>query len=396
MKFSYQAFNRDGEMVNGLIEATSEREAQRLLEAEGVSPFELAPAADQVTGPRRRLRAEDIIQALDEFCTLLESEVGIAESVDALQQGEYHRDINRFFAHVSTRLQSGESLSAAMKSGSLRLPPVVLQLVETGEATGELASSLREAVNQLHYEEAVRDEFRSAMIYPAILVLSGIGAIVLIFTFVVPKFANLVKGNDDMPLLASLVINGGLWFNENWYFLVAGLAVIATVLVMRLRDAAFRAKLLNFTARLPVVGDWLHERDIGNWASSMAALLNNRVELVAALSLSRNSVRLDVRRQRLHRVEQAVRGGDSLSDALRENRVLSPTAYNLVRVGEKPGRLPQMMRSVSNICEKARKNRTAQVMALIEPAAILVIGSVIGVMMLGVILAITSVNDVAF
>ncbi len=396
MKLSYQAFTRDGEIVSGLIDAPSEREAQRVLEAQGVAPFDFSPAKTASRATRRRLRSEHIIQALDEFCTLLESEVGIAEAVDALQQGEYHPEINEFFTQIGQQLQSGESLSSAIRKGKLVLPPVVLQLVETGEATGALSASLREAVDQLHYAESVRDEFRSALIYPAILVFSGIGAIVLIFAFVVPKFANLVQGNDDMPLLANIVINGGLWFNENWYFLVAGLGGLAALLTVRLRDAGFRTRMLNFSARLPLIGSWLHERDIGNWASSMAALLNNRVELVSALALSRNNVQLEIRRQRLYRVEQAVRGGDALSDALKENHVLSPTAYNLVRVGEKTGRLPQMMSSVSSICEKTRKTRTAQVLALIEPAAILIIGAVIGVMILGVILAITSVNDVAF
>jgi general secretion pathway protein F len=107
-------------------------------------------------------------------------------------------------------------------------------------------------------------------------------------------------------------------------------------------------------------------------------------------------VQLEARKLRLQRVEQSVRSGESLSAALQENRVLSPSAYNLIRIGEKTGRLPQMMRSVSGICEKTRKNRTTQMLALIEPAAILVIGLVIGVMIIGVILAITSVNDVAF
>ncbi|MEM0952934.1 MAG: type II secretion system F family protein [Pseudomonadota bacterium] len=396
MKFSYQAFTRDGELVSGLIDAASQREAQRVLEAQGVSPFEFSAARERANAGRRRLRQDDIIQALDEFCTLLESGVGIAESVEALQQGEYHPTITIFFTHVSTRLQSGESLSAAISTSELTLPSVVLQLVSTGEATGELAASLREAVSQLQYDAGVRDEFRSALIYPAVLVFSGIGAIVLIFAFVVPKFANLVEGNEDMPLLASFVINGGLWFNQHWPYLLAAFAAAVSLLVVRLRSAEFRAKLTNGAARLPVIGGWLEERDIGNWSSSMAALLNNRVELVTALELARNSVQLDLRRQRLQRVEQSVRSGDSLSDALRENRVLSPTAYNLVRVGEKTGRLPQMMRSVSAICEKSRKTRTAQLLALIEPAAILIIGAVIGVMILGVILAITSVNDVAF
>lgn len=272
---------------------------------------------------------------------------------------------------------------------------MVLQLVDTGEATGELASCLRESVNQLQYAQRVRNEFRGAITYPAILVISGILAIGLIFVFVVPKFASLVRGSEDMPWLASAVINGGMWFNEYWYLILAGVAAVGAALAIQLRDAAFRHRLLGVAAGLPLIGAWLDERDVGNWSSTMAALLNNRVELVTALRIALNSVQLDARKQRLHRVEQAVRGGESLAAALEDNRVLHATAYNLVRVGEKTGRLPQMMRSVAHMCEENRKNRTAQVLALIEPVAILVIGLVIGVLILGVILAITSVNEVA-
>jgi general secretion pathway protein F len=395
MKYKYEAVNRDGEVFSGIIEAAGEREALRMLGSQGASPLSLVPAREEAQGKGGRLRDRDVNQALDEFCTLLESGIGIAEAVGALVQADYHGDIRAFFEHVSKSLQSGDSVSAAFNSAALVLPSVVLQLVETGEATGELPACLRESVNQLQYAQQVRGEFRAAMTYPAILMASGVAAIGLIFVFVVPKFANLVQNNKDMPWLGSVVINGGMWFNSNWYLVLGTLFAVGAALVIQARDAAFRARALDFFANFPVIGAWLVERDVGNWSSSMAALLNNRVELVVALGLARGSVQLAARRQRLDRVEQAVKSGESLSAALEENRVLSSTAYNLIRVGEKSGRLPHMMRSVATICEQNRKNRTAQVLALIEPIAILVIGVVIGVLIMGVILAITSVNDVA-
>jgi general secretion pathway protein F len=396
MKYKYEAVNRDGEIFSGMLDAVSEREALRLIDLQGASPLSIGLIEEKTTGRGGRLKDRDVTQALDEFCTLLESDIGIAEALAALLQASYHRDIHAFFSHVDKRIQSGDSLSAAFRGSSLNLPNVVLQLVDTGEATGELASCLREAVNQLQYAQRVQNEFRGAITYPAILVVSGILAIGLIFVFVVPKFASLVRGSDDMPWLASAVINGGMWFNQYWYFAAAGLAAAAAALAIKLRDPNFRHRALTAAARLPVIGAWIDERDVGNWTSTMAALLNNRVELVKALRISANSVELASRKKRLGRVEQAVRGGESLAAALEDNRVLHATAYNLVRVGEKTGRLPQMMRSVAHMCEENRKNRTAQVLAMIEPIAILVIGLVIGVLILGVILAITSVNEVAF
>lgn len=395
MKYRFEAISRDGEIYSGLIDAVGQREALRQIEAQGASALSVDAVDSEPSGRGGRLRAQDVVQALDEFCTLLESEIGVAEAIDALLQADHHRDLLDFFAHVNSRVQSGESLSSAFRSANLDLPDVVLQLAETGEATGELADCLREAVGQLQYAQRVRREFRNALTYPVILTLSGVGAIGLIFVFVVPRFANLVRGSEDMPWLASAVINGGMWFNDHWYLLLAALAVAALASAAWLREAANRQRLLNTASDLPLIGTWLNERDIGNWSSSMAALLNHRVELVLALKISMETVQLAARKQRLQRVDQAVRGGESLATALEDNRILQATSYNLVRVGEKTGRLPQMMRSVANICEENRKNRTAQLLSLIEPVAILVIGLVIGVLILGVILAITSVNDVA-
>jgi general secretion pathway protein F len=394
VKISYEGIDRDGAVISGTLDAVSEREAHRELESLGIAPLELREVKLPQGMRRRRLKQTDVTQALDELCTLLESGVGVGEALDALVLAEYHPQIASFFRHLSRSVQSGETLSRAMREAQLKLPDIVLQLVETGELTGDLARSLRESVDQIQYAETLRAELTSALIYPAILVVSGIGAILLIFAFVVPKFANLVANNDDLPLLASLVINGGLWFNANWLWLLLCSLLIVVVGVRYARSAQGRLRLLGIVARLPLAGSWLMERDVGSWAQSMAAMLGSRVDLLEALMLARSGVMLPARQARLGRVEQAVRAGAPLSQALEENAVLTASAYNLIKVGEKTGRLAEMMRSVATIYETSRRNRTRQLLAVVEPAAILLIGLVIGTLILGVILAITSVNDV--
>jgi general secretion pathway protein F len=155
-----------------------------------------------------------------------------------------------------------------------------------------------------------------------------------------------------------------------------------------------RARLHERLEGLPVVGPWLVESETAGWAKILATLLANRVPLLDALGLAREGVRSPQRSARLEEAERAVRAGMPLADALEEQAALTATGYNLVRVGERSGELPSMLRSLGRLCEDAGRVRMKQFLALLEPAAILVIGGVIGVIMIGIILAITSANDI--
>jgi general secretion pathway protein F len=152
---------------------------------------------------------------------------------------------------------------------------------------------------------------------------------------------------------------------------------------------------MDKAAGLPILGRWLSESDIARWSSVMGAMLASRVELVKALDLARSSVKNSRRRQALLAALQAVQAGSNLSKALQDHQILNATAYNLVRAGEKTGRLAEMLAAVAKIYENSSKNRMKRFLLLIEPLAIVLIGLSVGVIILGLIQAITSVNDMA-
>ena len=395
MKLQYEALGKGGELLTGEIEALNKREAMRLLTADGLTVTEVKiPSEPGKPFFQRKLKPQEKVIALFEMATLLESGVSIAEAVESQAQSDYHPDLNAFFNSVSQGLRKGESLSRALESTSLALPEFFLTLVQSGELSGHLPACLRKGVEQMEYELDIANQLKSALIYPSILVFSGISAVLLIFVFVVPKFANLLTESSDLPALAWIVLTLGLWFNE--YFYLVGIGLIATVvgLIAMIRQPPVQRKLRNGTAKIPILGRWLTEVEIAKWSSLMAAMLESRVELVTALNMAAKSIQIDQRKQRLEQVEKAVRAGESLSKALSDNRVLSPIAYNLIRVGEKSGRLPAMLASVAKVYDTSCKNRMKTVVAIIEPVAILLIGVVIGVLVLGIILAITSVSTV--
>ena len=397
MLFNYEAISNAGSTVTGNLEAENTIAAVKKLASQQLTVIEVREASETlVSGRKRKASVQENLLALHELATLLESGVGIADAIESQSCAAYPDDLHAAFMTITKTLKRGASFSESLRETTLMLPEYVHQLVQAGELTGNLGGSLRNAVDQMEYDQKLLGEFKSALIYPIVLVVSGVLAVMMVFVFVVPKFASLVEKNDDLPFLAEIVLRGGIWFNEYAGWLAAGAILAGASIVIGFRDAAVRQKALDLMSNLPLLGPWIAETDTAKWAAVMAALLSSKVELLAALELARIGVSTTARRERHERVIGTIRSGKGLADSLEEAQVLTPTGYNLVRVGEKAGKLPQMMRSLAKLYDESGRNRMQTVLALIEPLAILLIGGVIGVIILGVILAITSVNDVAF
>ncbi|GHE41118.1 type II secretion system F family protein [Vulcaniibacterium thermophilum] len=397
MEFRYQAIDPTGNNVSGSVHAPGEREAARELAAQGLTVFALRAQAEKrpLSHRRRRASSRELQLVLQEFATLLEAGVSLVVALASLAKSSHHPQLTRAFADMERAVRRGESFSNALRGAALPVPEYVHQLVQAGEATGRLADSLRAGVEQFEYDQRVSQEMRSALVYPSVLVMSGIAAVGIIFVWVVPRFGGLLTQHGDrMPPLSRLTISTGVWLSEHlWLVALVVLGALAGARALWSRET-LRNRLAELAARMPVLGDWLIEAEVGRWSSTLSALLAGRVELIRALGLAAGSVRLAFLRNRLAQVAKAVKAGSTLSAALREHRALNPTGYDLVAVGEASGELPKLLAALARLYETTGRDRMKRVLQLIEPLAIIIIGAVVGTIVTAIILAITSVNDV--
>ena len=394
-EYDFETVDSGGQSNRGRVEAASRADAVRQLTRDGRTVVAVdehrAPAAG---GFRRGLRAQDVAIAFNELATLLESGVALGDAVTAQSRGTHHPRLQAAFDGMARDLMRGQSYLEVLRGSALPLPEYVFQLVEAGELRGRLAEALRGAVQQMEYDLRVASDIRGALAYPAILIVAGLAAVLVVFTFVVPQFANLLESGDDLPLLASVVLNTGVWFNANAWLFVGIVAAAVAVGVALMRREGVRRRLTNIVAALPLVRGWFSEVDTAKWASVMGAMLGSRVELMDALGLASRGVRISRRKAMLDRAVDDVRSGVALSEALEKQDALTPTGYNLIRVGEQSGRLAEMMRALAKLYEENSERRMRRVLTFIEPAAILLIGGFLGTIMIGMILAITNVNKI--
>lgn len=394
--FDYVACTAQGQEVKGSIKADSQADAARLLMQQQLTPVDIQAPVEAEQRRLPRLTTQDKLTALMELAAMLQAGVGIADAVESQAQAAAHPAMRVAFAAMSRTLRHGGSFAQALSEVQLRLPVYVDYLVRAGELSGTVGPALQDACEQLEYDLQVRADARGALIYPAILVASGVAAVLMMFMFVVPSFVNLLDQAESLPWLAWAVLSAGRWSNENQLLVLIILAAAAVGPALLLRMERVRLWFLGRMERLPILGDWLVQADIAAWARVMAALSKNRVELTVALELASAVVRMPQRQFRLQRARQAVIQGSTLAQALQDEGCLNDTGYNLVRVGEKTGALDGMLLALSSLYTKQGQQRMKKVLLLIEPIAILLIGSAIGTLIIAIILAITSANEIAF
>jgi general secretion pathway protein F len=353
------------------------------------------------TGPRgllqfRQAGQQSTVLLIDELATLLESGVPLAEALATLAHGGTDQAAPpSALGRVLVNVRGGNAFSTALSSEGMGLPNYALQLVRAGESTGNLAAALRSAAEHLEADRAFLEEARSALIYPAVLVGSGIVAVLVMFIFVVPRFAAILDNpKADLPWISKLVLGAGAWVTQHQVWMLGTMAAVVTAIVFAIRLPQVRAAGWELAARMPVLGAWVTHAEIARWASLLGVLLNSRVPLLTSLSQANQTLRQKSLRGRAELALSEVRGGKALSLALGDHDFLDATGLNLIRVGERAGVLSTTVTSLAKMHNNQSRVRLKRFLVLLEPLAILLISLVLGSIMISVMLAITSLTNV--
>ena len=398
--FTYRALDGDGASRNGVLVALDEATAIRTLLQQGLTPVSVTAAVaidtTRAAAGGAGVGAADRIGLVQELATLLGAGISLGEALPSLAEAYATQPLGPALAGLDRAVRSGERLSAALAASPLGLPPYVLAMTQAGEASGELAAALRDAALQMDHERRIGTELRNALVYPAVLVSAGVLAVLVIFVGVVPRFASLLKSSRaDVPALSRWIIESGLFVKQHLLAFGLGSGALILLAAALLSNPRVRASLLDSLSRAPVLGPWLLRLEIGRWTTVLGQLLGNRVPIITAISLSSGALRLKRLREDLAGAPRELERGRTLSDVLGGLAWFPAARLNLVKVGERSGELPRMLATLGAMETEAARTLQKRALALIEPAAILIIGAVIGVIMVAVMMAITSLNTVA-
>ena len=410
-RFNYSAYDGQGELEIKEIEAADAGALSAALGRAGLYPFDIveigaaptpwmrrAGAESGEAHPGRRGRAMPLSQlgrTIRELATLIGADVPIDQALTLLSNGQTTPSATAA-AGLLERVRSGASLSEAMHAAGGVFPEYCVSMVQAGEASGSLGAVLTDLADLLDRRVDMQSRLRSALVYPMILVLMAIAAVVLIVSVLVPSLAPLFEDSGAEPPAAMQVL---LFLHDtaiaDWPGLLALASLLAAAVAVAIRSEPIRLIGDRLALQTPLLSGILARAETARLAHTLGALIRGGVVLPSALRIATQVVRNRTVRVAMERICEDVKEGASLSGLLERTQVLSPMALQLVAIGEETGRLDKMLAHVARIAETELQRRLELMMSLLTPLLTLLIGLGVGGLIYSVMTTILRVNDMA-
>ncbi|MCF8007621.1 MAG: type II secretion system F family protein [Methylovulum sp.] len=401
--FSYKAINPAGETEEGMREAADDKQLISALQTEGYIPIRVVPASSRsflgLTGnASNKLTAKDTVFFTSELATLLESGLPLDKSLTVMMELTEDNDrLAKLLTKVLEKVKSGTSLAEALELQAGIFSKFYLNMIRAGEAGGSLGEVLARLAEYLERSQELKETVSTALIYPTILLVMSLASVMIMLTFVVPQFTEMFESaGKALPISTQVVVGMAEWLKNYWWLLLAMGFSGSAYMRHQLANPISKKIWDGYFLKLPLFGTILINKETANITRTLGTLLGNGVSIIAALVIVRETVDNLVVADTIAEAEEQLKQGRHLSDALLERGLFPKMAMQMIKMGEETGRLEEMLLRVAAIYDKQLRVAIQRMLAFLEPLLIISLGLIIAGIIVSILLAILSVNDLAF
>jgi general secretion pathway protein F len=381
MKFLVKALSAAGAVVRVDIDAGDAAEARRIALGQGLNVLALRPA-NPLGNFRPRARSNFAIELFSrELISLLDTGLSLVEAIETLSEQEQRSAGGAVLEELRRQLYRGQSFSYALEQAPQHFPELYVVTVRAAEETGDIKEALGRYLDYHAQVDRVRRRIVSASIYPILLV--SIGGLVTLFMlfYVVPKFSSIYEGmGSNLPFLTQLLIQWGQLIKTHAVVTLLGLVFIAGTIGITVTRPQFKRWLGSRLWAIPAIGDRLRTYELARFYRTLGMLLKSGMPLPRAIDMS-GALLSPVLRNGLERAAREIREGDPVSRAFQKQGLTTPIARRLLGVGERSGRMPEMVDRIASFYEDELTRWVDWFMLLFEPALMVVIGAIIGLIL---------------
>jgi general secretion pathway protein F len=398
--FLYRAADRRGQTVDGVMEAPDARAVVERLHKEAYYPIRVAPHAERrawptLGGGAGRMRARDLTTLTQQLATLFEAGMPLDRALGILEELAPNARTKTIVSDVLRSVRGGASLSDALAKHHPRpFSRLYINMVRAGEKGGVLDVTLRRLAEFLEARAQFRDAIATALAYPLVITLVGSAAIVFLLTFVIPRFSSIFADlGQAIPLPTQILM--GISDVVQGYWWAAIIAVFGGVLAWRVWTGTPEGRLAwdQTVLRLPIAGPLTLKVETARFARTLGTMLRSGVPVLGAMAVVGDMMTNQQVGRWVERVADTVKRGGTIAAALAEHGRFPSLAVHMVRVGEETGRLEEMLLKVADTFESDVRTDLRRVIGLLEPAIILVMGVLVAFIVVAMLLAIFSIND---
>lgn len=403
MRFIYSARNSGGERISASEEADSADDLIARLQLKGLFvtgikvqadiPVKSAPRAPQKAKAFKfshsGIKEDDLTVFARQLAISLDSGVPLLKSLGSILRQIPSRKFHDVVTKISFDVESGFSFRDSLAKHPRVFSSLWVNLIETGEASGNLPTILERLAGYLERRAAFQRKIVSAMVYPIILVIVAMGAVVVFILAVIPKFTEIFSNFDiELPVPTKILIATSDFLRGN-FLLLSAIIVGIIISVIKFRQTVNgKAFFDNLTFKLPVIKEYLRLAETERFSSTMATLLESGVPILYALEIAEKSAGTVIVAKIVRSVKNAVREGRTLTQPLDESAFFPPMVTQMVSVGEEVGDLDKMFKKISAYYAEIMETKITRFASMFEPIMIVVMGATIGSMVVSMFLPI--------
>jgi general secretion pathway protein F len=403
--FEYIGIDSKGKRAAGNVDAENDRAARQKLRRMGVFPTSLnvEGASSQKMGLGmnidvgkylQRVKASEVALMTRQMSTLVGSSIPLVDALSALVDQIENPKLRGIIARVKDRVVEGSKLSDAMRGNPKVFGDLYVNMIAAGESSGALDVVLIRLADFMEGQAKLRSKVIGAMIYPAIMSVVGIGLMVMLLVYVVPKVTKIFEDVDaTLPLPTRILMSVSSALTNYWYVFLFIIPAVIYAIRRYLRSPKGREWWDRKLLTLPLVGKINRLIITARFTRTLATLLASGVPLLGALDIVRNIITNSRLKQVIEKTRDNVREGEGVADTLKRSGEFPPLVTHMIAIGEKTGDMERMLVRIADTYDADVDNTLGTLTTLLEPIMILVMAGVVSFIVLSILLPIMQLNQ---
>ena len=397
--YNYKAINDKGESVKGVISAESVKIASDRLRKGGIYLSSIKEAAgarrSSVSLPWSGVSVSELAVMTRQFSTLISAGLPLETSLVALYEQTDDQKLKEILSQVRSSVSEGSSLYSALEEHKSAFSDLYVSMVRAGEASGTLDIVLDRLADFLEKQQELTSKIRGAMIYPAIMFVVGLGVLVFMMTFVIPKVADIFEAsNKALPFVTVVLISASDFLRENFALILVFMAVVFFFAHRYARTPSGRKVYDRFSLRIPVFGKMSSKVMISRFTRTLATLLSSGIPLLDSVRVSESVLGNSLYVENIKDVRVKVAEGAAFGSSLGQTGIFPPLVVRMVSVGEEAGKIEVMLSKVADMYDTEVDGMLATLTSLLEPVMILIMGVVMGFIVFAILLPVLNLTSV--
>jgi len=405
--YFYQATDTAGEIIEGDIEAPDYAVAVQKVRSLNYFPIKVSPEKPGTSFLKKwkvptskalsfsKVSSYELMNFTQQLATLISSKLTLDKSLTITTRLTEKEKTREIFQDIQKRVHAGSSFADALAAYPDVFSKMYVNIVRAGELGGALDIVLERLAAFLESAEDTKSKILSALIYPTILIFAGVGAVVFLLTFVVPKLSGVFEGSGDaIPFITRVLLNTSHAMNQYWWSFGIGLILAALLFWLFLKSDFGKTLWDRLILKLPIFGDLVRKIEMSRFSRTTATLLNSGVPILQALSYVHSVINNRVIASAMAPLQEGLKSGQGISRPLQKANVFPPLAVHMIVVGEETGELESMLVKVADTYDKEVNNAIQRTLKIFEPALVLSIGGSIIFIVASILLGMMEVTNI--